>query len=106
MYALCQEAVLVKTLPLLLQDDAINMPDSLCFEPTMINPKIVKKALRLLQAEEDSEQSVIRAQTQSDGSSLFFVHRSKSRVNTKLTANSIKVRIMMHVIAFARIRMH
>jgi hypothetical protein len=27
-------------------------------------------------------------------------------VNTKLTANSIKVRIMMHVIAFARIRMH
>ena len=96
----------MKTLPLLLQDDAINMPDSLCFEPTMINPKIVKKALRLIQAEEDSEQSVIRAQTQPNGSSLFFVHRSKSRVNTKLTVNSIKVRIMMHVIAFARIRMH
>ena len=90
----------MKTLPLLLQDDAINMPDSLCFEPTMIDPKIVKKALRLIQAEEDSEQSVIRAQTQPNGSSLFFVHRSKSRVNTKLTANSIKVRIMMHVIAF------
>lgn len=96
----------MKTLPLLLQDDAINMPDSLCFEPTMINPKIVKKALRLLEAEEKSEHSFIRAQTLPDGSSLFFVHRSKSRVNTKLTANSIKVHTMMHVIAFARIRMH
>ena len=68
----------MKTLPLLLQDDAINMPDSLCFEPTMIDPKIVKKALRLLEAEEDSEQSFIRALTLPDGSSLFFVHRSKS----------------------------
>ena len=97
--ALCQEAVLVKTLPLLIQDDAINMPDSLCFEPTMINTKIVKKALRLLEAEEGSDQNFIRAQPQSNGSSLFFIHRTKSRVNTKLTANSIKVRILMHVIA-------
>jgi hypothetical protein len=65
----------------------------------MINPKIVKKALRLLEAEEGSDQNFIRAQPQSNGSSLFFIHRTKSRVNTKLTANSIKVRIMMHVIA-------
>jgi hypothetical protein len=67
--------------------------------PSMINPKIVKKALRLLEAEEGSDQNFIRAQPQSNGSSLFFIHRTKSRVNTKLTANSIKVRIMMHVIA-------
>jgi hypothetical protein len=106
LYALCQEAVLVKTLPLLIQDDAINMPDSLCFEPTMINPKIVKKALRLVEAEQESDGSFIRAQAQPDGSTFFFVHRSKSRVNTKLTVNSIKVRIMMDVIAFARIHMH
>ena len=38
-----------------------------------------------------------------DGSSIFFVHRFKSKVGNKLTKNSIKVRIMMHLIAFARI---
>ena len=32
-----------------------------------------------------------------DGSSIFFVHRFKSKVGNKLTKNSIKVRIMMPI---------
>ena len=38
-----------------------------------------------------------------DGSSIFFVHRFKSKVGNKLTKNSIKVRIMMHLIVHSHV---
>ena len=91
-----QEAVLMQTLPLLIQDDAINMPRALCFEPTMINSKIVKKALCLLEAEEASAQSMIRELTV-NGRRVYVVGRFKSKVGKKLTKNSIAVRIQTHI---------
>ena len=97
-----QEAVLMQTLPLLIQDDAISMPRALCFEPTMINSKIVKKALCLLEAEEASAQSMIRELTM-DGRKVYVVGRFKSKVGKKLTKNSVSVRIQTHSNAFERI---
>ena len=94
-----QEAVLMQTLPLLIQDDAISMPRALCFEPTMINSKIVKKALCLVEAEEASAQSMIRELTM-DGRKVYVVGRFKSKVGKKLTKNSIAVRIQKHSNAF------
>ena len=38
-----------------------------------------------------------------DGSSIFFVNRFKSKVGNKLTKNSIKVRIMMHLIVHSHV---
>ena len=92
----------MQTLPLLIQDDAISMPRALCFEPTMINSKIVKKALCLLEAEEASAQSMIRELTM-DGRKVYVVGRFKSKVGKKLTKNSVSVRIQTHSNAFKRI---
>ena len=100
-----QEAVLMQTLPLLIQDDAISMPRALCFEPTMINSKIVKKALCLVEAEEASAQSMIRELTM-DGRKVYVVGRFKSKVGKKLTKNSVSVRIQTHSNAFERIGVH
>ena len=85
----------MQTLPLLIQDDAISMPRALCFEPTMINSKIVKKALCLIEAEEASAQSMIRELTM-DGRKVYVVGRFKSKVGKKLTKNSVSVRILTH----------
>ena len=92
----------MQTLPLLIQDDAISMPRALCFEPTMIDSKIVKKAVRLLEAEEASAQSMIRELTM-DGRKVYVVGRFKSKVGKKLTKNSVSVRIQTHSNAFERI---
>lgn len=99
LFAPDQEAVLMQTLPLLLQDDSINMPRALCFVPTMINSKIVKKALCLLAAEEKSAQSMIKEITVG-GRKVYVVGRFKSKVGKKLTKNSIAVRIQTRSNAF------
>lgn len=99
LFAPDQEAVLMQTLPLLLQDDSINMPRALCFVPTMINSKIVKKALCLLAAEEKSAQSMIKEITVG-GRKVYVVGRFKSKVGKKLTKNSIAVRIQTRLSAF------
>ena len=89
----------MQTLPLLLQDDSINMPRALCFVPTMINSKIVKKALCLLAAEEASAQSMIREITVG-GRKVYVVGRFKSKVGKKLTKNSVAVHIQTRSNAF------
>jgi hypothetical protein len=71
----------------------------------MIDSKIVKKAVRLLEAEEASAQSMIRELTM-DGRKVYVVGRFKSKVGKKLTKNSVSVRIQTHSNAFERIGMH
>ena len=71
--------VLKTSMPRILLDDTLNMPRELCFEPTHINPKMLRKALRIIAAES--------TMTRCHGA-VFFVIRIKGKLE-KLSARNV-----------------
>ena len=65
------EFVLLSTLPRVLDDDALGMPDDLCFSVECVGPRMIEKALEFI----DNEKKYIRKTR--DGV-LYFILRQTS----------------------------